>query len=274
MASFLRPVGPEPPAVYWRRRILVFGIPLVLVAFIAYACSGSGGSGQHPAAGASSTPSGGSSIITPGAVPTGTLPPINSYPVVGPTSSASAGASGGTGGGGSGSGSGNGGTTGGNGGSGSTGSGGSGGAGGSGSAAGAGVPVGSSGCVLSVQVQLDKSQASGPPTYSAGQNPTFDVILHNTGTGNCLFDVSGKGVVVTVTPVGSGTPAWTTSTCAGKQDMRVLGPGDGYTEPVKWNRQQSVNGCPVNPPTVSPGAYAVTAAVTGVTAASVQFTLQ
>ncbi|MGH6657352.1 MAG: hypothetical protein ACRDVE_19385 [Actinocrinis sp.] len=115
---------------------------------------------------------------------------------------------------------------------------------------------------------------SGPPTYAAGQNPTFSVILHNTGTGNCLFDVSGKGVVVTVTPVGSGTPAWTTSTCAGKQDMRVLGPGDGYTEPVKWTRARSVASCPTNPPTVSPGAYAVTAAVTGVNAASVQFTLQ
>lgn len=162
------------------------------------------------------------------------------------------------------------------------GSGGSGGTGATGGAGGAsggagfpgGVPVGSTGCVLSVQVQLDRSATSGPPTYPSGQNPTFDVILKNTGNGNCLFDVSGKGVVVTVTPVGSGAAVWTTATCAGSKDMRVLGPGDGYTEPVKWNRQESVSGCPTSPPTVNAGAYAVTAAASGVNAQSVQFTLQ
>ena len=31
MGSFLRPVGPLPLAVYWRRRILLVGIPLVLI---------------------------------------------------------------------------------------------------------------------------------------------------------------------------------------------------------------------------------------------------
>ena len=138
----------------------------------------------------------------------------------------------------------------------------------------AGVPVGSSGCVLSVQVQLDKSSAGGPPSYPAGQNPTFSVILKNLGTGNCLFDVSGRGVVVMVTPVGSTSAVWTTATCAGNKDMRVLGPGDGYTEPVKWDREKSVSSCPSAPPVVDPGAYAVTAAASGVNAASVQFTLQ
>ncbi len=261
MGSFLRPVGPQPPAVYWRRRILVFGIPLVLIAFTAYACSGSGG-GNGGKTGASATPTGTSSIITPGAVPTGTLPPINSYPVTGPTGSgkptATAGGVGGA-----------------NGGSGGTGGGTVGGTGGvvAGGSAG-GVPVGSSGCVLSIQVQLDKSSTSGPPTYTSGQNPTFNVILHNVGTGNCLFDVSGRGVVVTVTPVGSSSAVWTSATCAGNKDMRVLGPGDGYTEPVKWDREKSVASCPSAPPIVDPGAYAVTAAVTGVNAASVQFTLQ
>ena len=128
--------------------------------------------------------------------------------------------------------------------------------------------------MLSVQVQLDKSATSGPPTYPSGQNPTFNVILKNLGNGNCLFDVSGKGVVVTVTPVGSSASVWTTSNCADNKDMRVLGPGDGFTEPVKWNRQESVSGCPSSPPIVNPGAYAVTAAVSGVNAASVQFNLQ
>lgn len=136
------------------------------------------------------------------------------------------------------------------------------------------MPVGSTGCVLSVQVQLDKPASSSPPVYAAGQNPTFNVILHNLGTGNCRFDVSGKGVVVTVSSTTSNSVVWTSATCAGKEDLRVLGPGDGYTEPVKWARQQSETGCPANPPTVPADAYAVTATVSGVTAASVQFSLQ
>ena len=270
MGSFLRPVGPQPPAVYWRRRIVVFGIPLVvLIALLAYACSGQGPTPGHGATGGNPSASASGGIITPGPVPTGSLPPINSYPVTGPTGSGTPtstnGAVGGSGGNG-----GNGGAGGGTGGAvGGSGSGsGSGGAGGTGS-----VPVGSSGCVLSVAVQLDKSATNGPAAYASGQNPTFNVILHNVGTENCLFDISGKGVVVTVTRVGGGQ-VWTSATCAGQQDRRVLGPGDGATDPVKWEREESVASCPANPPTVGAGSYAVTAAVSGVTAASVQFTLQ
>jgi hypothetical protein len=264
VGSFLRPVGPLSPAVYWRRRILVFGIPLiVLIALVAYACSGQG-PGPGPNAGGvspTSSPTGG--IITPGPVPTGSLPPINSYPVTGPTGSGTPTSTSGSGGGNGGAG-GAGGAAGGNG-----GGSGSGGVGGTGS-----VPVGSSGCVLSVTVQLDKSATNGQAVYASGQNPTFNVILHNVGTENCLFDISGKGVVVTVTRVDTGAQVWTSATCAGAQDRRVLGPGDGATDPVKWDREISVSNCPTNPPTVGAGSYAVTATVSGVSSASVQFALQ
>jgi hypothetical protein len=134
--------------------------------------------------------------------------------------------------------------------------------------------VGSTGCVLSIAVQLDKTSTSGLPTYASGQNPTFNVILKNSGTQNCMFDVSGKGIVVTVTPVGLSTAAWTSATCAGAQDVRVLGPGDGYTDSVKWARETSETNCPSNPPKVAAGSYSVSAAADGVSAASVQFTLQ
>ena len=258
MGSFLRPVGSEPPAVYWRRRILVLGIPLVLIGFTAYACSGSGGGGGNGAKGtASATPTNSSAIITPGPGSTSSLPPINSYPVTGPTGSSTATSTAGSGGSG-----------------GSGGSSGGTGSGSGGSSGGVGVAVGSTGCVLSVTLQLDKSSTSGPPTYPSGQNPTFNVILKNSGTQNCMFDVSGKGIVVTVTPVGSSTAAWTSATCAGAQDVRVLGPGDGYTDAVKWARETSESNCPVNPPVVAAGSYTVSATVSGVSAASVQFALQ
>jgi len=66
----------------------------------------------------------------------------------------------------------------------------------------------------------------------------------------------------------------TSSTCAGAADLRVLGPGDGYTEQVKWQREQSVTGCPANPPSVTAGTYAIAASVGGVASATVQFQLQ
>jgi hypothetical protein len=252
VGSFLRPVGPQPPAVYWRRRIIVIGIPLVLIGLLAYSCSGSGkptvGAGSQTPASAS--PSAG--IITPSAGATG-YPPINSYPVTGPTGSPGAGASGSAGAGG---------TNGGN--------------GGSTSGAVTGVS-GSGGCLLAVTVQLDKTAPNGNPVYAPGQNPTFSVILHNTGSANCRFDVSGKGVVVTVASVDNGgKQVWTSAICAGATDLRVLGPGDGYTEQVAWGRQQSPTSCPApaNTPKVGAGAYAVAASVSGVASATVQFQLQ
>lgn len=249
MGSFLRPVGPQPPGVYWRRRILVVGIPLILVGLLAYSCSGSSNSPGATGSQSSASASPSTGIITPSAGATG-YPPINSYPVVGPTNSASGGATGSAGGGGGG----------------STGGGGNG-----GSVTGV---SGSGGCLLAVTVQLDKTAQTGIAAYSAGQNPIFNVILHNQGSGNCRFDVSGKGVVVTVASVNNGNQVWTSATCAGAPDLRVLGPGDGYTEQVKWQREQSETGCPANPPLVATGAYAVAAAVGGVASATVQFQLQ
>ena len=238
--------------MYWRRRIIVVGIPLVLIGLLAYSCSGSGRStvGAGSQASASTSPSAG--IITPSAGATG-YPPINSYPVVGPTGSPGAGASGSAGAGG-----------------------GNGGNGGGTGGAVTGVS-GSGGCLLAVTVQLDKTAPNGNPVYAAGQHPIFSVILHNTGSANCRFDVSGKGVIVTVASVDNGgKQVWTSATCAGPTDLRVLGPGDGYTEQVNWARQQAPTSCPTpaNTPTVAAGAYAVAASVSGVASATVQFQLQ
>ena len=232
------------------------GIPLILIGLLAYSCSGSGNTTGATGSKSSASPSTG--IITPSAGATG-YPPINSYPVVGPTASASGGATGSAGGGGGAGGVGGGGATGGVGG------------GNGGSVTGV---SGSGGCLLAVTVQLDKTAQTGIADYTAGQNPMFNVILHNQGSGNCRFDVSGKGVVVTVASVDNGKQVWTSATCAGAPDLRVLGPGDGYTEQVKWQRQQSVTGCPANPPVVGAGAYAIAASVGGVASATVQFQLQ
>ena len=41
-------VGPLPPAVYWRRRALVLGVVLAVIALVAYSCDGSDGSNASP----------------------------------------------------------------------------------------------------------------------------------------------------------------------------------------------------------------------------------
>jgi hypothetical protein len=43
MSSVLYPVGPQPPRVYWVRRLVVLGVPLILILIIAISCSGGGG---------------------------------------------------------------------------------------------------------------------------------------------------------------------------------------------------------------------------------------
>lgn len=56
-------VGPLPPAVYWRRRAVVFGAGLLFLIVLLYSCTGSDRSGGHPRAGSTSTPT-----SSPGAV--------------------------------------------------------------------------------------------------------------------------------------------------------------------------------------------------------------
>ncbi|WP_435205391.1 hypothetical protein [Micromonospora sp. bgisy143] len=58
-------VGPLPPAVYWRRRAVVFGAGLLFLIVLLYSCTGSNRSGGQPRAGATSTPT---STASPGAV--------------------------------------------------------------------------------------------------------------------------------------------------------------------------------------------------------------
>ncbi|MFC5925345.1 hypothetical protein [Micromonospora vulcania] len=48
-------VGPLPPAVYWRRRVVVLGAGLLFLIVLLYSCTGSNRSGGQPKAGATST---------------------------------------------------------------------------------------------------------------------------------------------------------------------------------------------------------------------------
>ena len=273
MGTFRNPVGPLPSNVYWRRRLVVLGIPLFVIAMVAYACTGTSGTPQNTAGGvahSSASPTG--SIITPLPQQTESGPPGNSYPgeptgtgaAGGAAGGANGGAAGGTGGGTGGTGStagagaANGGTAGGTGGTGST-----------------GANSGGAGCLLTLSVALDRTSSSGPVSYPAGTYPTFRITASDTGTGNCTVNVSGRTLVVTVAEAGGSKPAWNSSICSGANDLRVLGPTDTQTYPVVWKRWESQGTeCPVSQlPTVPLGSYTVSASTDGVTANPVQFIL-
>jgi hypothetical protein len=79
-------VGPLPPAVYWRRRVVVLGAGLLFLIVLLYSCTQSGRSGEKPTAGATSTPTSAGTpapegpVLTPetGAPP----PPASADPAV------------------------------------------------------------------------------------------------------------------------------------------------------------------------------------------------
>lgn len=74
-------VGPLPPAVYWRRRVVVLGAGLLFLIVLLYSCTQSGRSGEKPEAGATSTstsagtPGPAGPVLTP---ETGAPPPSSS----------------------------------------------------------------------------------------------------------------------------------------------------------------------------------------------------
>jgi hypothetical protein len=242
---------------------VLLGIPLFVIALVAYACTGTSGTSNNTA-GPTASGSAGSSptgVITPAPSQTASGPPGNTYP----TGNGPSGATGTAGGGAGGSG-GTGGTGGGTGGAGSTGGNGGSQTGASGAAL---------GCALTLSIALDRTSTSGPAQYPAGSYPTFKINTTDAGSANCTVDVSGKGLVVSVMPLGTTTPVWTSATCSGSSDLRVLGPGDAQTVPVVWKRWETQGDtCPVSKlPTVSPGSYTVNVAADGVTSSQVEFVL-
>lgn len=87
MSSILRPVGSQPPGVYWRRRILLGAGVLVILLLIGRACDGNAQTDGQPATPgltASSTPSPSATAIpaTTPLAPTPTVQPSSSAPAV------------------------------------------------------------------------------------------------------------------------------------------------------------------------------------------------
>lgn len=72
----LRPVGPEPVAVYWRRRLASISAVIIVIVLLSYSCGGGkkagGGAPTHPSS--SVRPSAGASSSSHASTPSGSTP--------------------------------------------------------------------------------------------------------------------------------------------------------------------------------------------------------
>lgn len=242
MGSFLRPVGPQPAAVYWRRRIVVVGVPLVLVALIAYSCaspSPTNGRTNDVPVGATAGPS---ALITVGPQASSSVQAAQEYPAIGPTASADHSADPAAGGAAAGSATADRGT-------------------------GTAADV-ASGCDLAIAVTTDKA------AYASGQNPVFTVSLANNGAANCI--IAANGLVVTVALRGSDgaeQPVWNSGSCQATAGSEYAVGTSPLQLTFPWSRQESLAGCPAAPPGAPTGQYLVVATANGVSSAAADFTL-
>ncbi|WP_229400937.1 hypothetical protein [Micromonospora okii] len=85
-------VGPLPPAVYWRRRVVVLGAGLLFLIVLLYSCNGAGNTGTTPQSKSTPTPT---PTATPGAADPSASPGPSGLVLPGQTVSPPAGSDGG-----------------------------------------------------------------------------------------------------------------------------------------------------------------------------------
>ncbi len=230
-------VGPEPSAVYWRRRALVAApLLIILVTFTTCLASGSDGSTPKPKAAADNknvtptpTPSASASPTPTGLVPStaaaptpnwSQLPsaPVVPVPTLTPTPT----------------------------------------------------PTGPFACAdndLSLVALVEKA------TYRVGSQPRFKLSVTNASTRPCVRDVGSGQQELWVM---SGTKKlWSSDHCSPNRgaDARTLSPGEKRTYWLTWSARTSDAGCPKTHADVGAGAYQLTARLGTLVSKPVPFTI-
>jgi hypothetical protein len=223
----LQPVGPLPPQVYWRRRLVLLGGVVLLMMLGLAMCSGGSGP-SHPAGGAAltstPTPTGGSGVATitpspgsaggpaPGTVPaTGSTAPSASTPASTGTVAATP--------------------------------------------AGTGPPGPCPDAVLTVQA------GTARPTYRVGETPVLKLSVRNTGLEPCVRDVGPRRQEMLL--YDGSTRIWSSNDCYpdGGTDVRTLAPGETVSATVVWSGLSSQPGCAGARTRVQAGSYRLIASV-------------
>ncbi|MDH6576719.1 hypothetical protein [Kitasatospora sp. MAP5-34] len=271
MPSLRQPVGPLPASIYWRRRVVVLGALVAVLAVLLWLTSGQGGGGKSTDKTALPLPA---QSITPGATPSG--PAINSRPG-GTGGSGGAAAPSGSGGvsgssGGEVSLTGGGTTGGGDATSGSTGGGASGGSVGSSGGAGGGStgqPPVNTAEVMALPVctasQVTLELAGSQNSYELKDKPRLALTVRNASGSNCRVDLGRAASTIVVTSTAN-ERIWSSGDCpTDHQDTWVQLPaGTGLTETFTWDRSRSKPQCASADGSTAPaGNYLVQAYLNG-----------
>lgn len=99
------------------------------------------------------------------------------------------------------------------------------------------------------------------PTYPAGQEPVFGIVITNISTGPCERDLGAGLQQALVYSLDGAQRIWSNADCypSATPDMRTLAPGQQAAFTVKWSGTSSAPECAGERTPVAPGAYTVVA---------------
>lgn len=233
-----RPAGRLPARVYWVRRFVVLGIPLLLVVLVVWLVAGRGAAADDAAGAPVGAP--------PPAGPPSSDDPATADPAAAdPAAVDSAGAK-------------------------------QGGAAPDAAAGPAPSPTSATrgGVAECAAGQLALTTTAAAEAFGAGVSPAFTLSITNTGSAPCVVDSGDayRELVVTSGP----DRVWSSRDCvpAGASPRTLLlAPGGSDAQQVGWSRVRSAQGCPADLPAPGAGTYSVSFTLAGASAAPVVFGL-
>lgn len=119
---------------------------------------------------------------------------------------------------------------------------------------------------LAVKASSDK------PSYLAGEQPKFTMVVTNIGLVQCKRDVGAAVLAASVFSVDN-KRIWANLDCAPSQEnsVRTFNPGEQVTTEVTWTGMGSAPNCPLPRPAIGPGTYSLVVQLGDLRSAPVPF---
>ncbi|WP_306363814.1 hypothetical protein [Nocardia sp. CC227C] len=115
----------------------------------------------------------------------------------------------------------------------------------------------------------------GAPTYQAGEQPVFGIVITNISSDACERDMGSGLQQVAVTSLDGQRRMWASTDCypEGTPDVRTLQPGQQAAFTVTWSGSTSQPNCAGERVPVPPGPYSVVAQLGSVTSSPEPFNI-
>ncbi|WP_162296365.1 hypothetical protein [Mycobacteroides abscessus] len=119
---------------------------------------------------------------------------------------------------------------------------------------------------LAVKASTDK------PSYLAGEQPKFTMVVTNIGLVQCKRDVGAAVLAASVFSVDN-KRIWANLDCAPSQESSIksFNPGEQVTTEVTWTGMGSAPNCPLPRPAMGPGTYSLVVQLGDLRSAPVPF---